>query len=87
MAVGFGNVDNFQDTIQATIDNAVDFARNQLYKYKESSICCLDCGEKIPEKRRKILTGVCYCVDCQSERDTVMTSYYNRRGSKDSQIR
>lgn len=87
MAVGFGNVDGFQETIQATVDNAVDFARSQLYKFKESLEFCLNCEEEIPEARRKALTGVCYCIDCQSKRDATIGSYYNRRGSKDSQLR
>lgn len=30
MAVGFGPADGVQDTIQATIDNAIDFARSQI---------------------------------------------------------
>lgn len=87
MAVGFGNVDGFQETIQATVDNAIDFARSQLYKFKESLEFCLDCEEEIPEARRKALTGVCYCIECQSKRDSTISSYYNRRGSKDSQLR
>lgn len=87
MAIGFGNVDNFQETIQATVDNAVDFARNQLYKYKESLDYCLDCDEEIPEERKKLLTGVCYCVKCKTKHESTQTSYYNRRGSKDSQLR
>lgn len=87
MAVGFGNIDNFQETIQATVDNAVDFARSQLYKFKESLEFCLDCDEEIPLARRNALQGVCYCVKCQSKHETKQTSYYNRRGSKDSQLR
>ena len=87
MAIGFGNVDNFQETIQATVDNAVDFARNQLYKFEDSLDYCLDCGEEIPEERKKLLTGVCYCVKCKTKHESTQTSYYNRRGSKDSQLR
>lgn len=87
MAVGFGNIDNFQETIQATVDNAVDFARSQLYQFSESLEFCVDCDEEIPEKRRKLLTGVIRCVKCQSLKDKSISSYYNRRGSKDSQLR
>lgn len=87
MAIGFGSVDNFQETIQATVDNAIDFARSQLYKFKESLEFCLDCDEEIPEKRRNALQGVCYCVKCQTKHEEAPTSYYNRRGSKDSQLR
>lgn len=30
-----------------------------------SSFFCKDCGEEIPEKRRKLVPGVKFCVDCQ----------------------
>lgn len=85
MAVGFGSVDNFQETIQATIDNAIDFARSQL-NIKESLTHCLECDTLIPEARRKAL-NVIYCVRCQEKHDKTIKSYYNRRGSKDSQLR
>ena len=26
---------------------------------------CMDCGEEIPEKRRKAVSGVKYCINCQ----------------------
>jgi len=46
------------------------------------------CGEDIPEKRRQALPGVRLCVECQSERDAERrASGFNRRGSKDSQLR
>lgn len=86
MAVGFGNIDNFQETIQATIDNAIDFARSQLYK-SETLDNCLECDTLIPEARKKILPGVTHCVMCQEKLDKKISSYYNRRGSKDSQLR
>lgn len=86
MAVGFGGCDNFQETIQATLDNGIDFARSQL-PYGESEEFCLECGNSIPEKRRIILRGVKYCVECQTGKDKKIQSYYNRRGSKDSQLR
>ena len=39
--------------------------------------------------RREALPGVRLCVECQSERDRHAVSHagYNRRGSKDSQLR
>lgn len=86
MAVGFGNVDSFQETIQSTIDNGIDFARNSLPK-GESEKYCFDCGHTIPEARRVALKGVKYCITCQEKHDTKIKSYYNRRGSKDSQLR
>jgi len=54
----------------------------------ESAEDCDECGEPIPETRRKALPGVRTCVACQSGRDTaVRHSTINRRGSKDSQLR
>lgn len=86
MASGFGGADNHLETIQATIDNAIDFARANLPR-GDSLYRCLECDKTIPEKRRIALQGVKYCVDCQSARDRSISSYYNRRGSKDSQLR
>ena len=44
---------------------------------------------RIPEARRKALPGVRLCVACQEEadKDQRAVSLYNRRGSKDSQLR
>ncbi|MEJ2762169.1 MAG: TraR/DksA C4-type zinc finger protein, partial [Gammaproteobacteria bacterium] len=44
---------------------------------------------EIPEARRQAVTGVRLCVTCQAEHDGDQTvhSGYNRRGSKDSQLR
>ncbi|ECA1950123.1 hypothetical protein EJH27_01455 [Salmonella enterica subsp. enterica serovar Virchow] len=30
---------------------------------------CLDCGDEIPEKRRKLLPGVSLCTSCQEWRE------------------
>ena len=46
---------------------------------------CVECGEDIPERRNAML-GVKRCVECQSGR-TPSRSGFNRRGSKDSQLR
>lgn len=86
MAVGFGNIDNFQDTIKATIDDGILRARANLPK-GDSEKFCLECGEPIPEARRKALKGVKFCIECQSLKDVKTFSGYNRRGSKDSQLR
>jgi phage/conjugal plasmid C-4 type zinc finger TraR family protein len=49
---------------------------------------CEECGEPIPEARRRALPGARTCVACQSSRDKRPTySAINRRGSKDSQLR
>jgi len=48
-----------------------------------------ECGEPIPEARRKAVPGVRLCIACQQEKDSHNASHagYNRRGSKDSQLR
>ena len=48
-----------------------------------------DCGAAIPEARRAAIPGVRLCVRCQEaeDREAVHNAGYNRRGSKDSQLR
>ncbi|MEO1576111.1 MAG: TraR/DksA C4-type zinc finger protein, partial [Pseudomonadota bacterium] len=43
----------------------------------------------IPQARRIAVPGVRLCIACQEERDATekATALYNRRGSKDSQLR
>ena len=50
---------------------------------------CAECGEDIPEARRKAMPGVTLCIDCQRGRDArpVVRGGINRRGSKDSQLK
>lgn len=86
MGTAFVSDNGVSDTIQATLENGIDFARAQLPK-GESLHYCLECDSPIPEKRRVIIPGVKYCVQCQSTKDIKLTSPFNRRGSKDSQLR
>ena len=48
-----------------------------------------ECDAEIPEARRKAIPGVRLCVACQEARDQEQAGFagYNRRGSKDSQLR
>ncbi len=50
---------------------------------------CEECDAPIPEARRKAVPGVRLCVACQEARDREEQAFsgYNRRGSKDSQLR
>jgi len=88
MAGGFAKDGAVQDQIDATIKDAVDFARDQLPK-GESLKHCAECESAIPEARRAAVPGVRLCIGCQTgqDKETVKTSGYNRRGSKDSQLR
>ena len=74
--------------IDATIEDAVQRARSELPRGK-SLTHCEECDAMIPEARRAAIPGVRLCVACQSELDKqrVAQSAYNRRGSKDSQLR
>ena len=88
MASGWANDGAVQEQIDSTIEDAIARARNQLPK-GESLTHCEECDAPIPEARRKAIPGVCLCVKCQTEHDKEQANYagYNRRGSKDSQLR
>ena len=88
MAGGFAKDGAVQDQIYASIDDAVKHARSQLSQ-GESLKTCAECDSEIPSARRTALPGVRLCVGCQSAQDeaAVNLSGYNRRGSKDSQLR
>ncbi len=87
MAVGWAPDGSVQEQIEASVDDAVARARKALRG--ESLTHCEDCGEAISEARRQAVPGVRRCVACQSEADRryVDHSLYNRRGSKDSQLK
>ncbi|EFD85259.1 LOW QUALITY PROTEIN: phage/conjugal plasmid C-4 type zinc finger protein, TraR family, partial [Klebsiella variicola] len=88
MASGWAGDGAVQDQIDSTIDDAVARARRELPR-GESNKFCDECGEPIPEARRQAIPGVRYCVKCQQEKDLHNNTFsgYNRRGSKDSQLR
>lgn len=88
MAGGFAKDGAVQDQIDATIEDAVTHAREQLPS-GESLKNCAECGAGIPEARQTAIPGVRLCISCQAEQDkkNVATSGINRRGSKDSQLR
>ena len=88
MAGGFAKDGAVQEQIDATVEDAVKRARSGLPK-GESLKHCEECGKAIPEARRQAVPGVRLCVACQAERDKQEKAFagYNRRGSKDSQLR
>ena len=88
MAVGWAHDDAVQDQIDATVESAIQLARKRLPN-GESLTHCEECEGKIPEARRKAMPGVRCCVRCQSEREKTQKTveFYNRRGSKDSQLK
>ncbi len=88
MASGWAPEGAVQDQIDASIEDAVKEARAKLAQGKSLSHC-EECDAAIPEKRRQAIPGVRYCVNCQSdmEKHDISSSSFNRRGSKDSQLR
>ena len=88
MAGGFAKDGAVQEQIDATIEDAVTRARDQLPKGPSLSNC-EECDAEIPEARREAIPGVRLCVKCQAEQDKQAETFagYNRRGSKDSQLR
>ena len=86
MPAGYLSGDCHQEVIQATIDNAIDFARSQI-GHGKSMKCCLDCGCEIPEERRDVVPGCKYCIKCQPSHDKSINVGYNRSAGHDSQLR
>ncbi|MFN6886914.1 DksA/TraR family C4-type zinc finger protein, partial [Proteus mirabilis] len=64
MASGWANDSAVQEQIDATIDDAIARARNQMTQ-GESAEFCDECGEAIPLARQKAIRGVRYCINCQ----------------------
>ena len=88
MATGWAGDGAVQEQIEASVEDGVARARSRIPS-GESLRACAECGDPIPEARRRALPGVRLCVACQEARDLQQAGFsgYNRRGSKDSQLR
>lgn len=88
MANGWARDGAIQAQIDDTVEDALKRVRSRLPAGR-SLTHCEECGAEIPAARRKALEGVRLCVACQAERDKQAAPFagYNRRGSKDSQLR
>ncbi|SEM58845.1 transcriptional regulator, TraR/DksA family [Luteibacter sp. UNCMF331Sha3.1] len=88
MATGWAGDTAVQDQIDATVNDAVERARSRLSK-GPSLERCEACDNPIPEARRQAVPGARLCVACQeaADHDEAAFAGYNRRGSKDSQLR
>jgi phage/conjugal plasmid C-4 type zinc finger TraR family protein len=88
MATGWAGDGAVQDQIDATVKDGVSRAQSRL-PTGPSLERCADCGVPIPEARRQAIAGVRLCVACQEAEDRAAEQFsgYNRRGSKDSQLR
>ena len=88
MAVGWTRDGAVQDQIDATLEDAVQLARSRLPE-GDSSLHCEECDALIPDARRKAVPGVRLCIKCQVEleKQDSPINYFNRSGSKDSQLK
>lgn len=88
MAGGFARDGAVQEQIEASVEEAVERARSKLPR-GESRHHCEACSRPIPEARRRAVPGVRLCIACQEAEDAEQADFaaYNRRGSKDSQLR
>jgi phage/conjugal plasmid C-4 type zinc finger TraR family protein len=88
MAGGWSRDGAVHEQIDASVEDAVKRARSALPKGGESLAHCAECDAPIPEARRRAVPGVRHCVACQAELDDANpVAGFNRRGSKDSQLR
>jgi phage/conjugal plasmid C-4 type zinc finger TraR family protein len=88
MATGWAGDGAVQDQIDATVKDGVNRVKSRLPQ-GPSLTHCAECGAEIPQARREAFAGVKYCVACQESLDREESKFagYNRRGSKDSQLR
>ena len=88
MATGWAQEGAVQDQIDATVKDGIRRAQSRLPEGQSLSHCA-ECGAEIPEARKTAVPGVRLCLACQEadDRNAVAFSGYNRRGSKDSQLR
>jgi phage/conjugal plasmid C-4 type zinc finger TraR family protein len=88
MAGGFAKDGAVQEQIDASLADEIKRARSRLPQ-GQSLGKCEECDADIPKARREAMPGVRLCVNCQEAEDLEHKSAagYNRRGSKDSQLR
>jgi phage/conjugal plasmid C-4 type zinc finger TraR family protein len=88
MATGWAGDGAVQEQIDATIKDAIARARAQVPR-GPGLMHCEECDAPIPLARRAAVPGVRLCVACQQAQESEAASFsgYNRRGSKDSQLR
>lgn len=88
MATGWAGDGAVQDQIDATVKDGVSRAQSRIAR-GPSLTHCAECGAEIPEARRTAVPGVRLCIACQEAEDKEAGQFtgYNRRGSKDSQLR
>jgi phage/conjugal plasmid C-4 type zinc finger TraR family protein len=88
MATGWAPEGAVQEQMDATVADGVRRVQSQI-PHGTGPTHCETCRTAIPSARRSAIPGVRLCVSCQdsADRETATFSGYNRRGSKDSQLR
>lgn len=88
MATGWAAEGAVQEQIDATVEDGIERAKRRLGQGPGASRC-EHCGAEIPAARRAAVPGVRLCVACQEREDQAAAQFalFNRRGSKDSQLR
>ena len=89
MATGWAKDGAVNEQIEASIQDELERMKARRGPVGESLTHCAECDEPIPEARRNAVPGVKLCIDCQQDRDArfVARPGFNRRGSKDSQLK
>jgi phage/conjugal plasmid C-4 type zinc finger TraR family protein len=88
MATGWAAEGAVQEQIDATVKDGILRAQSRMPQGPGLTHCA-ECAAEIPAARRIAIPGVRLCVACQDEQDSdqARSSGFNRRGSKDSQLR
>jgi phage/conjugal plasmid C-4 type zinc finger TraR family protein len=88
MATGWAGDGAVQEQIDATVNDGIRRVRRRIAKGSGLERC-EECDAEIPAARREAVPGVRLCVACQAGHDAEQAAFsgYNRRGSKDSQLR
>jgi phage/conjugal plasmid C-4 type zinc finger TraR family protein len=88
MATGWAAEGAVQEQIDATVKDGIRRAKSRIPE-GPGLMHCAECGGEIPPARRAAIPGVRLCLPCQDaqDRDFAKFAGYNRRGSKDSQLR
>ena len=89
MAGGWASDGAVNEQIEISTEETLARMRLRNRAGGESLSECADCGEPIPEARRRAQPGVRLCIACQSEADRAFrpAGGMNRRASKDSLLK
>ena len=89
MAGGWARDGAVSEQIEASIDDELKRMKSRPAPQGESLSHCAECEEEIPRARRAAIPGVKLCIDCAQDRDGAYQARagFNRRGSKDSQLK